>query len=363
VNFTGIADMTLMNKGIFERLKYYAVKKDGILYSPPDFLRMGMYLELSRPEGDVSRWEKVLKRINLLNKFFPLKTSKKCVALPFQRTLEMKKNQTVDVENLHNTIRDHFVDDGCVFFGGYAARLYSRYMKNSDVKEKFLQIAPDFDVLSKHAKEVAQELVSKLSNMGFNATSVEHEEIGELIPKRFEVKVNGETVAFLYEPIACHNYNTIRVNNKTVKVATIDTILSFYLAFIYSDEYANDRNRLLCIAAYLFEVIAHNRLDQNGLLKRFNIDCIGSQKTLQEIKQERFKIYEELREKKDTLEYNMHFFNYRGKGKGSKISDRTNKTNKTNKTQKAKLNETTKPLKTSKTTKRYPRKEDDEYLI
>ncbi len=35
---------------------------NGIRYAPPNFLRMNMYLELSRPAGDVSRWEKVFKR-------------------------------------------------------------------------------------------------------------------------------------------------------------------------------------------------------------------------------------------------------------------------------------------------------------
>lgn len=34
-----------------------------------------MYLELSRPNGDITRWEKVLKRLNLLNKNYPLKAA------------------------------------------------------------------------------------------------------------------------------------------------------------------------------------------------------------------------------------------------------------------------------------------------
>ena len=45
-----------------------AIKKDDIYYCPPNFLRMAMYLELSRPGGNVQRWEKILKRLILLNK-------------------------------------------------------------------------------------------------------------------------------------------------------------------------------------------------------------------------------------------------------------------------------------------------------
>ena len=46
---------------------------DNISYASPNFLRMSMYLELSRPKGDVGRWEKVLKRLILLNKHYPIK--------------------------------------------------------------------------------------------------------------------------------------------------------------------------------------------------------------------------------------------------------------------------------------------------
>jgi len=55
-----------------------AIKINGILYSPPNFLRMNMYLELSRPEGDVSRWEKIFKRLTLLNKHYPFAISADC---------------------------------------------------------------------------------------------------------------------------------------------------------------------------------------------------------------------------------------------------------------------------------------------
>jgi hypothetical protein len=59
VNFTGIADITQMEPDLFKAISKDAIIKSGIRYAPPDFLRMAMYLELSRPDGDVSRWEKV----------------------------------------------------------------------------------------------------------------------------------------------------------------------------------------------------------------------------------------------------------------------------------------------------------------
>ena len=67
VNFIPVADITSLPRNLFKSIQNKSIKVDGILYAPPDYLRMAMYLELSRPKGDVSRWEKVLKRLTLLN--------------------------------------------------------------------------------------------------------------------------------------------------------------------------------------------------------------------------------------------------------------------------------------------------------
>ena len=60
---------------------------NGIYYCAINYLRMSMYLELSRPDGDVSRWEKVLKRLSLFNKHYPLR-GKNCSIEDIQRLFE-----------------------------------------------------------------------------------------------------------------------------------------------------------------------------------------------------------------------------------------------------------------------------------
>ena len=54
VNFIPVADITQLTPELFKAVKKEAIMVNGILYAPPDFLRMAMYLELSRPDGDVS---------------------------------------------------------------------------------------------------------------------------------------------------------------------------------------------------------------------------------------------------------------------------------------------------------------------
>ena len=55
VNYIPVADITHINKELFDALKKESIRVSGILYAPPNFLRMSMYLELSRPAGDTRK--------------------------------------------------------------------------------------------------------------------------------------------------------------------------------------------------------------------------------------------------------------------------------------------------------------------
>jgi hypothetical protein len=98
-----------------------------------------------------------------------------------------------------------------------------------------------------------------------------------------------------------------------VKIATIDTMLSFYLAFLYSDRpyYNAFLDRILCMSKFLFDVQQKNRLQQKGLLKRFSITCYGHQETVEEIRADKSKKYKELKSSKNTREYEEWFLNYK----------------------------------------------------
>ena len=87
-------------------------------------------------------------------------------------------------------------------------------------------------------------------------------------------------------------------------------MLSFYLAFIYADRPYYDYKRILCMAAFLFDVQRRNRLSQKGILKRFSLNCYGEQDTLETIRAEKTRMFEELKNKKNTKEYESWFLNY-----------------------------------------------------
>jgi hypothetical protein len=81
-----------------------------------------MYLELSRPAGDVSRWEKVFKRLNLLNTHYPFVDSK-CSKIKALRNFHGEEREIIQ-----NSIRDTVVKESAIFLGDFAVNLYSKYM-------------------------------------------------------------------------------------------------------------------------------------------------------------------------------------------------------------------------------------------
>ena len=68
--------------------------------------------------------------------------------------------------------------------------------------------------------------------------------VGETIAPHYEVKFGKETLLFIYEPLACHSYNVITIDNRKIRIATIDTMLSFYLAFLFIDRVYYEKNRI-----------------------------------------------------------------------------------------------------------------------
>ena len=305
VNFLPVADITQMNVELFSNIQKESLKIQNILYCPPNFLRMAMYLELSRPKGDVSRWEKVLKRITLLNKHYPLKSN----SCSFQNVQRIFENQNYPSDEIFKIVKNIFVQEQVVFFGAMAHRSYSQYMPE---KLRYgLKKIPDFDVLSENPEHTTEMLKSKLQdNKIKNVTIEKHDNVGEIISTHYEVKIGDDTIAFVYEPLSCHSYNVITVKKQRMRIATIDTMLSFYLAFLYSNRPYYNIDRILCMCEYLFKVQEKNRLSQNGLLRRFSMNCIGYQKTMEDIRSHKSELYNTLKQKRSCKEYEKHFLKY-----------------------------------------------------
>jgi hypothetical protein len=350
VNYIPIADITYIPIGIFNALKKDAIRVGGILYTPPNYLRMSMYLELSRPAGDTSRWEKVLKRLALLNKNYPI-TDLKCNNKDFQRNMSINDKE----DEIFNNVKNTLINQGVVFFGSYAISLYSQYMPNN-LRHKLEKFA-DFDVLSNEPETTAEIIKERLKDIKIkNVKIIKREAIGEIIPKHYEIKIGKDSIVFIYKPIACHSYNILNLGGQQIKVATIDTMLSFYLAFLYANKpyYNQFLERILCMSKFLFEVQQKNRLQQKGLLKRFSITCYGHQESVEELRALKAEKYKELKLKGNKEKFEEWFLNYKPDDfKNKKIEIHNLKKNTTTKNTKTK-NTKTKNTKTKKSIIRKP---------
>jgi len=308
VNFIPVADITQIPRELFNALKNEAIIVSGILYPPPNFLRMSMYLELSRPAGDTSRWEKVLKRITLLNKYYPM-TVINCDGVEFQRKLSVGVSDNSHA--IFKSVKETLISEKVVFIGGFAMRFYSKYMPR---KNKHQLKTADFDVISRDPKATAATIVRRLTIDGVEKIKVvAHKSVGETVPMHYEIIIGGDTVAFIYKSIACHSYNAIKVGRHTIRVGTIDTMLSFYLAFLYTNRpYFNEfSDRIMCMSKYLFDVQQKNRLSQKGVLKRFSINCYGRQLSVEDMRAEKSRKYRELSRDKKSTSYQERFLNYK----------------------------------------------------
>ncbi len=323
VNFTPIADITQVSTELYSKLKKESITVNKILYTPPNMLRMSMYLELSRPAGDISRWEKVLKRLTLLNKHYPIKT-KNCSYQYFTRKMEGNKSN-----DLFYLCRDYFINNGVVFFGGWASSVFSKYM--NETTRKAIKKNPDFDVISENAKDTATFLKKLLQDNEFkNVEIIERQNLDEIIPKHYEIKVGKDTIAYIYQSIACYSFNYVNIDNKKAKIATIDTMLSLFLAFLYAKRDYYDPERILCMANFLFKIQQKNRLAQKGVLKRFTINCYGTQATKESMRAAKGAKFEELKDKRESKEFEAWFLNY----KPSEDKHKTKKTRSTKVTKK-----------------------------
>jgi len=259
--------------------------------------------------GDVSRWEKVLKRLTLLNRKYPLKAGN-CNDLDYQRALH--KVQTPDEQaKVFDLVKSVLIEHEVVFFGSFAISLYSQYMPRS--LQSKLERVPDFDVLSLDAEKTAKAIQARMNaeTRVRNVRIKEEAPVGEIISTHYRILLGKDTVATIYQPMACHSYNEIEVEGKPMRIATIDTMLSLYLAFLYSKRSYYDTARIVCLAQFLFEVQQKNKLNQTGLLKRFTLTCYGNQQTLQDMRAQKSTMFNALRRKRTSREYMEWFLRYR----------------------------------------------------
>lgn len=290
-DYIGVADISHLDKPIFTKLWKESIVKDGIHYVPPNFLRMSVYLELSRPRGDVSRWKKVYERIQKLNKHYPMSCPKD------EESLEvfLKEDTRKSIEKL-------LIKEKVVLLGFNASILQDDSGKN--------KWSLPLDVLATPEQKtgVLKELTSFFEKYD-SVTTKDYDAYAELVPPYTDIidPKSKLTLVRLYETNACHSYH---LAPNGLHIASIPTLLQFFLAALYGPEKLLDKpeQRFLCVADHLMN------LANNNVKRRYKLltptTCLGKQKGLIDMRIEKSELYEKVRGNKNSREFLEYFFQY-----------------------------------------------------
>jgi len=278
-DYEGVADITHLDTDIFDRLWKENVTVEGIHYVTPNFLRMSMYLELSRPRGDVSRWKKVYERLGLLNKRYPM-------VCPSQ----VPREDTPLADSHRKTIESLLKKHNIVLLGITASQIH---------QGKGPKWSAPVTILAE-AHTLAKLIEGK---------KTETHQGSEILPSHTDVlDENGDIFLRIHETAACHSYHEMA---NGVKVASIPTMLQFVFAYMYSGVEEDEITHLMCVAQRLVDLANHKEKRRYALLTP--VDCLGTQETLIDMKKHKAELYEKLSKNRGSVEFLKFFFSYNPK--------------------------------------------------
>jgi hypothetical protein len=287
VNFVPIADITDISKGLYDTLWQRAYIRGGIRYTDPDILRMMMYLELSRPKGQVERWPKVYERLQLVNSAFPPKKPS---------TRRLRRSRPIP-EEIRRGILDFCIEKQRTLFTGPLDSFYKSALSKT-LKEFPLEThSGPVGILSPTLREDAQELQGILGGAD-TAQLFFHEAKGELVPNYIEIRNDGIPVALLFQEVACHSYLTFSTpDGRSISIASLDTLITtLYSIAIFTRRAQAILAPLIQRLPIFVKLTEQNRRSKYSRIPAFPLTCHGYQKGFSTLMRE--KVERILKEKK-----------------------------------------------------------------
>jgi hypothetical protein len=283
VNYIPVADCSQMNPEMFKIIQKRAKSVNGILYCDADLLRMFMYLEISRPRGEVARWSKVFDRLTLLNHEYPV-SGVGCdedLVLPHTVSSEVRaeilelcvkrKSVMMGPEFVHllETGRDKISLQGLSALGGPLIFMSSNpYVDAED-------IASLGGSASKSKRLVIKEFPSPSDHIYDYVT----------------VSKGGNLIAMILKENSCHAYTTLKVDGADMRVGTPDLLLNYYYTvLIFGSKRDKSQFNANCVVRKLYEISEKARDRPTQFVPAFGLRCSGHQKgiaTLLKLKAER----------------------------------------------------------------------------
>lgn len=290
-DYNGLADISHMDETIFKKLWNEGYERNGIHYVSPNFLRMSIYLELSRPKGFVERWKKVYNRLMLLNKHYPMTCP--------ESQVEINTDHLTD--ETQKSIEKIMIEEDAILLGFNAANYQSKKRSGWMLPLDILSTPEKRDDIAKKLESVFdKDEIKRVDKPAFEELLAPHTDINS--------KRTGRTLIRIYETQACHSYHE---TPNRLMIASIPTLLQFFLSIIYAPKYFQEEipeQRVLCTAQHLVEMANSNLPRRYKLLTP--ITCLGKQKSLIDMRAEKSDLYLKLAKNKNSREFLEYFFTY-----------------------------------------------------
>jgi len=271
VNFVAIADITNISKEVYGIFLSRAVKRNEMYYTDPDILRMMMYLEISRPKGMVSRWDKVFDRLQLINSFFPPKGGRQVGTT--------RKNSAKAHGEIQGLLYNYCIDNYRVLITGSLDKYYSVVIRKTTPNFNLQELTGPIGFLCPDVKADAK-IIQRFLGGPEKCKLLLHKPRGEIVPVHVEVRYAGVPVAFLLEEAGCHAYlNFPLKDGRSIAIASLDTLITIYYSLaIFTKRLKELIPGINYKIAQFVKLAEENRRSKSPKIPSFPLSCRGYQK-------------------------------------------------------------------------------------
>ena len=278
VDYVPVADMTAIDPSLYRILSRREYRMNGISYLDANTLRMMMYLELSRPAGEVSRWGKVYERLVLFNEF---------AARPPCRIKPMAKH-SLSVDQVSFTL-SFLVEHQRVFAGADLISFYDHTLRTRTKRSKwvlttkrpilFYSPTPEEDAerLIKGFQQLETDKTGKRHNMRI----VSYDSKGVEVLPSMKIIVRGkQPLVFIIRQTACYSYVTFPLDrDRSLPIASMDTLITLYFSLGLIRSAYFDMGSMECVANHVVQLSIQSR-DRSGPFPFISITCQGHQQSV-----------------------------------------------------------------------------------
>lgn len=309
VDYVPVADVTAIDAPLYRLLSKRELRVQGISYMDIHTLRMMMYLELSRPRGEVDRWPKVYERLMLLNTF-----ASKQGCRPTRTESRSLKQTTLTKEQVELTLR-WLIQKQRVFAGLDLVQVYQQALQRRTKRMEWLvhtrkpilfySPTPKEDI--EHIKEAFERLSSSRltprPSHPYKVKLVEKKNMGEILPT-LTVLYQGKTpILYAIHQTACHSYFQLpmyesskhqphqphqhrprprpTLSEHVLRIASIDTLITLYFSLSLLNDIHLTMGSMECLANHLIQLSTQMRTrPEHSPFPFISLNCMGHQTSL-----------------------------------------------------------------------------------